>query len=156
MAHNEQTFDALIGHRIKSLWLNDEDEELWIETDGSGGRGSRYLCYQTGNDCCNRVWFCYFNFLGKVFNSKVVKTLDHEWEDLPKEQYVGGDDDEEKIMFTINTKGGRLDIEVRNSNNGYYGGTVNFRGVHPELPSGIVRVTEMGREPILNEENIDV
>ena len=157
MAKN--TFDELVGHKILSMWINDTDEDLWFEVDIIGGRGSEYLHYRTEGDCCNRVWFCYFNFINFVFNRRVMRTYDFAWEDVAKDDYLGGDDDEEKVMFEIKVVGGVLHIEVRNSNNGYYGGDVRFIGVQSLRPNSVVRLTEQGRERILPdppEENFDV
>jgi hypothetical protein len=52
------------------------------------------------------------------------------------------------LMFTLKTDRGWIDIELRNSHNGYYGGTIEYRGEidHSEFDS------RKDQEDILNGE----
>jgi len=89
-------FKNLIGKRINGILLgNDAWTVVFRTTEGE------YFRYNTGNDCCNSVW---------------------------TENRDGSDEGHEVIQdgfYTLHTDRGYIDIEVRNSHNGYYGGTFN-------------------------------
>jgi len=118
-------FKNLIGRRINGIFLgNDAWTVVFRTTEGE------YFRYDTGNDCCNSVWFNHINGVdavgrGNSFDllrgAMVLSVEDKDW--------VRQDNDNayeviEDVCFTLRTDRGYIDIEVRNSHNGYYGGRV--------------------------------
>jgi hypothetical protein len=118
-------FKNLIGKRINGILLgNDNWTVVFRTTEGEHFR------YDTANDCCNTVWINHItgvNVVGRgnsfdlLRGALVLGGEDKEWtENRP------GKDGWEVIQdgfYTLHTDRGYIDIEVRNSHNGYYGGT---------------------------------
>lgn len=147
----ENTFDILIGKTVKAIYITDDDQQLWFDTNAG------YYAFVTDNDCCNHVWFCYFNGVDKL-PARVKSTKDYPWEKLTQGQFVMGDEAEDRVLFTLVTTKGNIDIEVRNSHNGYYGGSVKWMPKSTTMPNEVVQITNKGRDPILppeDEESID-
>ena len=119
-------FKDLIGRRINGMFLGNDGWTLAFRTtDG------QWFRYDTDNDCCNSVWVNHVtgvNIIGEANNSfdiirgaLVVSAEDKGWGE-------NRSDDEYEVVqdgfWTIRTDRGYIDIEVRNSHNGYYGGHV--------------------------------
>jgi hypothetical protein len=118
-------FKNLVGQRINGIFLANDSWALLIRTiDGKFHR------YDTANDCCNSVWFNHINGVtilgeGNSFDllrgALVTGVEDKGWGE-------NRDDSEYEVVqdafWTIKTDRGYIDIEVRNSHNGYYGGDV--------------------------------
>lgn len=121
-------FKDLLGKRINGIFLCDDSWGLVFRTtDG------RFYKYATEKDCCNSVWFNHINGVDAVGKGNsfdllrgalVLSTEDKDWETKDEEDYEVVED----ICFTLRTDRGYIDIEVRNSHNGYYGGSVLFQG----------------------------
>jgi len=121
-------FNNLVGERINGVFLGNDDWTLMFRTV----RGE-FLRYDTVNVCCNSVWFNHINGLnilgeGNSFDllrgALVLSVEDKGWGDNRE-----GEDEYDVIQdafWTIKTDRGYIDIEVRNSHNGYYGGSVDF------------------------------
>jgi len=121
-------FNNLIGERINGVFLGNEGWTLVFRTVQG-----RFLRYDTENDCCNSVWFNHINGLnilgeGNSFDllrgAQVLSVEDKGWSDDRSDEDVGGVIQD--AFWTIKTDRGYIDIEVRNSHNGYYGGNVSF------------------------------
>lgn len=126
-------FIDLIGKRINGVYLAREGWTLVFRT--TDGEYHRYDtendCCNSENDCCNSVWVNHMtgietcvgegNSFDLIRGALVVNELDKGWtgnqEDSEGGEYI--DDG----FWTIQTDRGYIDIEVRNSNNGYYGGS---------------------------------
>ena len=121
-------FNVLIGKRINGLFLGN-DEWTLIVRDANG----RHYRFDTANDCCNSVWFNHINGVNIISNGDVFDLL-RGAEVLAVEDKGWGEnrDDEEGHevvqdgFWTLRTDRGYIDIEVRNSHNGYYGGSVDY------------------------------
>ena len=132
-------FKNLIGHRINGVFLANEDWTLIFRTCEG-----KYFRYDTDNDCCNSVWVNHIsgiNCLGNSSNSfdllrgaLVTGGEDKGWGE-------NRDDSEYDVVqdgfWTISTDKGYIDIEVRNSHNGYYGGQFDeayseLQKIHPD------------------------
>jgi hypothetical protein len=120
-------FKNLVGQRINGIFLGNDSWALVVRTiDGKFHR------YDTENDCCNSVWFNHINGVtilgeGNSFDllrgALVTGVEDKGWgEDHEEEGYEVVQD----AFWTIKTDRGYIDIEVRNSHNGYYGGSVKY------------------------------
>ena len=122
-------FDNLIGKRINRILISDSQTYLAFRTiDGET------LFYATSGDCCNSVWVNHIagvNILGKgnsfdlLRGALVTGAEDKGWGDNRSDEE--GYDVIQDGFWTIRTDRGYIDIEVRNSHNGYYGG--NFEPV---------------------------
>ena len=122
-------FDVLVGKRINGLFIGDDAWAL-VFRDING----RHYCFRTENDCCNTVWFNHVNGVatvlgeGNVFDilrgAMVTGVEAKGWTDDRTDE--DGWDVIQDGFWTIATDRGYIDLEVRNSHNGYYGGSVVY------------------------------
>jgi hypothetical protein len=93
----------------------------------------KFFRFNTGNDCCNSVWFNHVTGVdilgdGNSFDLlRGAQVLEVESKDF--ERQVDDEDAYECIddaFITIRTDRGYIDLEVRNSHNGYYGGHIDY------------------------------
>jgi hypothetical protein len=122
-------FDVLVGKRINGLFIGDSAWAL-VFRDING----RHYCFRTENDCCNTVWFNHVNGVetvlgeGNVFDilrgAMVTGVESKGWTDDRTDE--DGYDVIQDGFWTIATDRGYIDLEVRNSHNGYYGGSVVY------------------------------
>ena len=120
-------FNVLVGKRINGLFIGDEDWALVFRDINQ-----RYYCFRTENDCCNQVWFNHVNGVetvlgeGNLFDvlrgAMVTAVEDKGWTEDREDGY----DVIQDAFWTIKTDRGYIDLEVRNSHNGYYGGSVKY------------------------------
>ena len=120
-------FNVLVGKRINGLFIGDDDWAL-VFRDING----RHYCFRTENDCCNTVWFNHVNGVetvlgeGNLFDvlrgAMVTGVEDKGWTEDREDGY----DVIQDGFWTIATDRGYIDLEVRNSHNGYYGGSVKY------------------------------
>ena len=120
-------FNVLVGKRINGLFIG-EDAWALVFRDING----RHYCFRTKNDCCNTVWFNHVNGVetvlgeGNLFDilrgAMVTGVEDKGW----TEDRTDGYDVIQDGFWTIATDRGYIDLEVRNSHNGYYGGSVVY------------------------------
>jgi hypothetical protein len=121
-------FKNLIGERINSIFLREDNERIIFRTvDG------KEFKYYTSGDCCNTVWINHVTGVsvlgeGNTFDilrgALVTGSEDKGWGDNRS------DENEYDVIqdgfFTLITDRGYIDFEVRNSHNGYYGGNFEF------------------------------
>jgi len=122
-------FNVLVGKRINGLFIGDDAWAL-VFRDING----RHYCFRTKNDCCNTVWFNHVNGIetvlgeGNVFDilrgAMVTAVEAKGWTDDRTDE--DGWDVIQDGFWTIATDRGYIDLEVRNSHNGYYGGSVEY------------------------------
>ena len=122
-------FNVLVGKRINGLFIGDSAWSL-VFRDIHG----RHYCFRTENDCCNTVWFNHVNGVetvlgeGNVFDilrgAMVTGVESKGWTDDRTDE--DGYDVIQDGFWTIATDRGYIDLEVRNSHNGYYGGSVVY------------------------------
>ena len=122
-------FDVLVGKRINGLFIGDDAWAL-VFRDING----RHYCFRTENDCCNTVWFNHVNgvetVLGEgnlfdILRGAMVTAVEAKgWTDDRTDE--DGYDVIQDGFWTIATDRGYIDLEVRNSHNGYYGGSVVY------------------------------
>ena len=122
-------FNVLVGKRINGLFIGDAAWSL-VFRDIHG----RHYCFRTENDCCNTVWFNHVNGIetvlgeGNVFDilrgAMVTAVESKGWTDDRTDE--DGYDVIQDGFWTIATDRGYIDLEVRNSHNGYYGGSVVY------------------------------
>ena len=122
-------FNVLVGKRINGLFIG-EDAWALVFRDING----RHYCFRTKNDCCNTVWFNHVNGVetvlgeGNLFDilrgAMVTAVESKGWTDDRTDE--DGYDVIQDGFWTIATDRGYIDLEVRNSHNGYYGGSVVY------------------------------
>jgi hypothetical protein len=122
-------FNVLVGKRINGLFIGDSAWAL-VFRDING----RHYCFRTENDCCNTVWFNHVNGVetvlgaGNLFDilrgAMVTAVESKGWTDDRTDE--DGYDVIQDGFWTISTDRGYIDLEVRNSHNGYYGGSVVY------------------------------
>lgn len=139
-------FNVLLDKKINGMFIGNDAWSL-VFSDING----RHYRFDTENDCCNSVWFNHVNgvdtVLGKgdVFDvlrgATVLSVEDKGWDENRDD--VDGHEVVQDGFWTIRTDRGYIDIEVRNSHNGYYGGRVSYCE-DPELENieDLVPVTE--------------
>ena len=120
-------FNILRGERINGLFVANDKWTLVFRTING-----KYHRFDTGNDCCNSVWFNHVNgvdIFGKDNSFDLLRgatVLEVESKDFERQE----DEDEyeciDDAFVTIRTDRGYIDLEVRNSHNGYYGGTISY------------------------------
>jgi len=120
-------FTDLIGKRVNDVLMNDDKTMIVFQTvEGE------YLGYSAHGECCNDVWFNHLtctNALGTgdlfdiLRGTEVLGEEAKGWVDVKNE-----DEDSwnviEDAFWSIQTSRGWIDLEVRNTHNGYYGGHV--------------------------------
>lgn len=107
------TFKSLIGKMIKSASLLDNKTTLvFITTD------KKKIIYEASGECCSESWIEHMDEIpeNSIVNKIVEKNVNclEETEDELIEQY----------FYELVTDKGIFSIEMRNSNNGYYGGSI--------------------------------
>ena len=137
-------FNVLVGKRINGLFIGNDKWTLVFRDIA----GRRYR-FDTENDCCNSVWFNHVsgvNILGEGNSFDLLRGI----EVLSVESKGWGDDRSDEdgyevvqdAFWTIRTDRGYIDLEVRNSHNGYYGGSVSYSGTDDGVPDDLVQITE--------------
>ena len=121
-------FNNLIGKRINGIFLGDDSWTL-IFRDTNG----KYYGYKTSGDCCNSVWVNHMsgvhlvaakdNSFDMLRGALVVSSEERGWTDAESTDADSWDVIEDGF-WCITTDRGYIDIEVRNSHNGYYGGRI--------------------------------
>jgi len=111
-------FSQLIGKIIDTIYISEDSSNLAFITDD----GECHI-YSTSGDCCNSVWFYHFSGVEELLNQRVNDVESKDWREVDGD-FAGGDDAEDACIWTLKTNRGYVDIEVRNSHNGYYGGYV--------------------------------
>ena len=121
-------FNVLVGKRINGLLLGNDAWTLVVR-DVTG----QHYRFDTANDCCNSVWFNHINGVdilgeGDVFDllrgAEVLSVEAKGWGENRDDE--AGHDVVQDGFWTLRTDRGYIDIEVRNSHNGYYGGRVDY------------------------------
>ena len=121
-------FKNLIGERINGIFLREDRERVIFRT--VNGKEFRY---HTSGDCCNSVWINHMTGVGALGEGNTFDILrgalvtgaeDRGWTDNREGEH--GFDVIQDGFFTLITDRGYIDFEVRNSHNGYYGGSVRY------------------------------
>ena len=121
-------FRNIVGKRINGVFLGNDAWTLVFRTTGG-----EYHRFDTSNDCCNSVWVNHITGLhilgeGNSFDllkgALVTGSEDKGWGENRSDK--DGYEVIQDGFWTLRTDRGYIDIEVRNSHNGYYGGTFDY------------------------------
>lgn len=119
-------FKELKGCVIEEVHLSTDKTDLYFKVGAD-----KWLKYSADGDCCSSSWFENVDVpsVGKI---KVFEVLKRE---MPQDSWgLSGHECLAFYGWSLVTDKGYLDIEMRNSSNGYYGGSVCFAGeLSPEL-----------------------
>ena len=119
-------FNVLRGERINGIFVGNDYWSLVFRTVNG-----KFLRFDTGNDCCNTVWFNHVtgvNILGEGNSFDLLRgvtVLEVEEKDFERQDDDDGYEVIDDAFVTIRTDRGYIDLEVRNSHNGYYGGSLD-------------------------------
>lgn len=126
-------FKALVGKKITSLKTNPEHTYLVFKTE------DEQIGYYSDGDCCSSSWFENISGLECLLGHTVKEVLERE---MPESYSTKSEPDEDGYQYDIDyiqlygwtlvTDKGRFDIEMRNSSNGYYGGSADWVTTWPE------------------------
>lgn len=124
--------EQLIGNRVDRVTLS--DDATIIEFSCPNGR----YTYVAEGDCCSESWFNHLSGVGVLLGQTVREVIQRD-----EPAIVAGTRQEEDRVYgwTLVTDRGHVDLEMRNSSNGYYGGWASYTHVSDEPLSGRV-VTE--------------
>lgn len=137
-------FNELVGKRINGIFLGNSGWTLVFRTTEG-----KYHRFDTSNDCCNSVWVNHIsgvNAVGSGDSFDLIRgALVTGAEDKGWGENRSDEDDYEVVQdgfWTLRTDRGWIDIEVRNSHNGYYGGSFDESGHEISDITDLVQVTE--------------
>ncbi|SRR5258708_1432897 len=125
---------VLVGRKIKEVKMpDDENIEFFLE-DG------KKITWRTYGDCCSETWFESIDGIGYLRGGIVVEIIEKEIPKEVQEQLKSTRQESDQLYgytLIVEIEGGeydkdynriprreRVDIEFRNSSNGYYGGDV--------------------------------
>lgn len=112
-------FESLVGKTITKIEIADDKTCLrFFEASGEP------LSFYAEGQCCSTSWFESVSGIENILGQKVLKT-----EAKPEVEPNRHEEDAEKYIkiygFCLSTEKGYFDIEMRNSSNGYYGGSIS-------------------------------
>jgi len=128
-------FSCLDGGKIVSMCLDSTKTILTVEFERTEllqlGYNSSHLVarFEAVGDCCNSVWFESIDGMDTV--GTVISTEEKGWNAINEGELGDDGDFEDQGFWTIWTTGGMIDVQVRNSHNGYYGGNVRVLDIEP-------------------------
>lgn len=112
-------FKELVGKVVTSVEVSDDKQVIRFNL-----MDDKPVIYCADGDCCSHSWFESIQGLDNLLYNMVldVETKEEKIPDSPSK--YGDDEVTVAYGYTIKTKDGYFDIEMRNSSNGYYGGSV--------------------------------
>lgn len=106
---------------ITALYKSDDNGELSFKV-----HDNEYINFVAVGDCCSTTWFEHFSGIENLISNQIIDIeevdMSHLNEDINEES--GCYDEIQVYGIKIKTTKGYVDIEFRNSSNGYYGGWV--------------------------------
>lgn len=116
--------DELIGKVLTKIEVKDNETTLLLHTNDGVYK------YDADGDCCSSSWIEHFNSPSESCTITDMKEIEvppsYEGKPTVHDHY------EEEIkyyFYEIITDKGSYQIEMRNSSNGYYGGSLDFYGL---------------------------
>lgn len=129
---SKNPFEILLGSTITGYSLDASKTKLTVKFTRTDLKNYNYnsidcqAVFEAQGDCCNNVWF---ESITDGITGFVICTEGKETFNIQESLQKGNQGHEDMLCWTISTSGGYLDIDVRNSNNGYYSGSVNLVGL---------------------------
>lgn len=111
----------LFKKTVSAVYISEEKEYLSFIVE----YGGECLTYYAEGGCCSSSWFESINNLENIIGEEIIGI-----EEKPECDPDGPLEDPDKCItvygYTLKTIKGYTDIELRNSSNGYYGGSCEF------------------------------
>lgn len=110
----------LVGKQVNEVHLNANNEYInFLTPDGN-------FCFYTEGDCCSESWINHISGIESLLGNFVVKVDQIDMTDISDgEPGFSGKQEVDRIYsFKIFTSQGVCELEMRNSSNGYYGGSL--------------------------------
>lgn len=133
-----KTFEELIDKEVLSVHLDNKSCSIVFFVKNANLADENYYVYDTSGDCCNDVWFHSMNGIKNLLGKKINDVEDMEWKNVESTKQ----ECEEAISYRFNTDAGYFDLEMRNSSNGYYGGSCSFGGKLDHLSGAWKQIKE--------------
>ena len=117
----DDAFSSLVGRRIAKVYRNETKDHLrFVVADSSGGE----VHFEMVGDCCSSSWIEHMSgvcfligaIIAEVTPGTEVETIDNHPEHDCLRFY----------NYNIRTDKGICAVEMRNSSNGYYGGSIDL------------------------------
>lgn len=139
------SFKELVGKKVENIAINEDDDIIsflinvaqskitenqrelkCIWPKNAGAIEHVIMKFSAQGECCNTVWIESWENIDLLIGSDILSVEEKGWQEI--------EDKEHEVLeagfWTIKTSRGYVDIEVRNSHNGYYGGCVSFAGLY--------------------------
>lgn len=139
MRYDHAGLKGLVGRTITAVRLDQASDAVEFDTDEGVQR------YEAEGDCCSSSWIEHMDNPAQILGSPVLSVLDNEMgedasahdrdcevRDKPRPAQRDYDAPEPKCwcdcvqvyQYVVQTAKGHMALEMRNSSNGYYGGTL--------------------------------
>lgn len=119
----EERMKELEGEKVTALLIGDRYEYaeslLVFKTDGG------QVAYAAHADCCSESWFADINGIDALIGATVLKAETVSMDGYNVEDGRTRQEYDEAYGWKLTTDRGYVDIVMRNSSNGYYGGWVD-------------------------------
>lgn len=107
----------LIGKYIHDVLINPDKTIILFVTD----KGK--IAYRADGDCCSESWFNHISNFNSIKNWEIITNIIEREE----KDETGTRQEEDKVYgYDLITSKGTCYIEMRNSSNGYYGGSLEL------------------------------
>jgi hypothetical protein len=120
------TLDKLIGKKIHSIFVNDDQSILVFKTDVGD------VAYEGYGDCCSETWFADIVGVHALLGTTVSSVEDVELDPSPDQDSRCRQEEDSFYGMKLITDKGHTDIIYRNSSNGYYGGSADLMSKVPD------------------------
>lgn len=120
----QKEWAPVLGRVIKAVRRNDAKDLIELETE----QGTVIYLSATG-DCCSSSWFEHLAGVDALIGEKVLRVVEREMPGCLTDGKDEHGEDHESLQYygwTLETAKGRCDLEMRNSSNGYYGGSIEI------------------------------
>lgn len=113
------SFRELIGKRVQKLYIDSDKQTLSFVTDQG------LQIYSALGDCCSDSWFEHLSGVKDILGKVITGVTEIECAEV-----MGTKQEVDRVYsykFTLGEEAvGRFEVEMRNSSNGYYGGSVEI------------------------------
>jgi hypothetical protein len=123
--------DNLAGRELRSAYTLDGGHKLHLITDEGA------FVYESEGDCCAHAWVESVNAIAEL--PATIMGVESGNAETEEEGDYG--DVLDICFYSIRTTRGHVDVELRISHNGYYGGWLNFLGTK-SVPAALVDVAK--------------
>lgn len=112
--------EKLVGKRVQEVHLSVNNTYIKFLTNEGN------FCFFTESDCCSESWINHISGIETLLGEIVTKVDKIEMPEIQKDEpdFSGRQKVDRIYSFKIFTLQGICELEMRNSSNGYYGGSL--------------------------------